>query len=74
MKRYNQGDFVQLIDKPFKEYSELVIHPMFASFVSGKRLMVIEPEDKDGHYHLCDGDGKELWLDRNDIEPWDGVR
>ncbi len=72
--KYNWGDFVQLIDKPFKEYSELVVHPMFASFVSGKRLLVIEPEDEDGCCHLCDEEGKELWLLHNDIELWDGVR
>ena len=65
---------MQLIDKPFKEYSELVIHPMFASFVSGKKLLVIEPEDEDGCCHLCDEEGKELWLLHNDIELWDGVR
>ncbi len=72
--KYNWGDFVQLIDKPFKEYSELVVHPMFASFVSGERLLVIEPEDEDGCCHLCDEEGKELWLLHNDIELWDGVR
>ena len=72
-KKYNKGDFVQLVFKPFEEYSWLVIHPMFVHFVSGKKLMVIESEDEDGHYHLRDKDGRELWLDRNDIEPWDCV-
>lgn len=71
--KYNSGDFVQLVFKPFEEYSELVINPMFAHFVSGKKLMVIEPEDEDGYCHLCDEEGKELWLLHNDIELWDGV-
>ena len=72
MGKFKVGDAVQLAWKPYSEYSPLVISSMFMHFVSGKRLTVIHEADKDGDYHLMDGDGKTLWLNENDIEAWDG--
>ena len=73
MGKFKVGDAVQLAWKPVNEYSRLVISSIFASFLRGKRLTVIEDIDESGDYHLMDGAGKTLWLNENDIVAWDGV-
>ena len=74
MGKFKVGDEVQLIDKPLEEYdNRLVVNAVFKSMVEGKKLIVVANEDEDGDYHLRDTDGKPLYLNVNDIEPWEGI-
>ncbi len=73
MGKFNIGDAVQLIDKPFNEYSELVFSSMFLGKISGQKFIVVEAMDKYGDYPLQDMNGRLLWLNENDLEPWEGI-
>lgn len=73
MGKFNVGDAVQLIDKPFNEYSKLVFSSMFLGKIMGQKFIVIEAMDEDGDYHLHDIGGRSLWLNDNDLEPWEGI-
>ena len=73
MGKFKVGDAVQLIDKPFNEYGALVINSIFLSKISGQKFIVVEAMDEDGDYHLHDMNGLSLWLNDNDLEPWEGI-
>lgn len=73
MGKFKVGDAVQLIDKPFDEYSKLVFSSMFLGKISGQKFIVEEAMDGDGDYLLQDIGGRPLWLNDNDLEPWEGV-
>ena len=73
MGKFNVGDAVQLIDKPFNEYSKLVFSSMFLGRISGQKFIVAEPMDNDGDYLLHDIRGQSLWLNDDDLEPWEGI-
>ena len=71
--KFKVGDAVQLIDKPFNEYSKLVLSSMFLGKISGQKFIVVEAMDEDGDYLLQDMNGRLLWLNDNDLEPWEGI-
>ena len=73
MGKFKVGDAVQLIDKPFNEYGALVINSVFLSKISGQKFIVVEAMDDDDDYHLHDMNGRSLWLNDNDLEPWEGI-
>lgn len=73
MGKFKVGDAVQLIDKPFNEYGKLVFSSMFLRRISGQKFIVAEAMDGDGDYLLHDISGRLLWLNDNDLEPWEGV-
>lgn len=73
MGKFKVGDAVQLIDKPFNEYNKLVFSSMFLGRISGQKFIVMEAMDGDGDYHLHDMNGLSLWLNDNDLEPWEGI-
>lgn len=73
MGKFKVGDVVQLIDKPFNEYSKLVFSSMFLGKIMGQKFIVIEAMDEDGDYLLHDICGRLLWLNDNDLEPWEGI-
>ena len=73
MGKFKVGDAVQLIDKPFNEYSKLVFSSMFLGKIVGQKFIVIEAMDGDGDYLLRDICGRLLWLNDNDLEPWEGI-
>lgn len=73
MGKFKVGDAVQLIDKPFNKYSKLVFSSMFLGKISGQKFIVVEAMDEDGDYHLQDMNGCLLWLNDNDLEPWEGI-
>lgn len=73
MGKFKVGDAVQLIDKPFNEYSKLVFSSMFLGRISGQKFIVMEAMDEDGDYLLHDIGGQSLWLNDNDLEPWEGI-
>ena len=73
MGKFKVGDALQLIDKPFNEYGALVINSIFLSKISGQKFIVVEAMDGDGDYHLYDMNGLSLWLNDNDLEPWEGI-
>ena len=73
MGKFKVGDAVQLIDKPFNEYSSLVFSSMFLGRISGQKFIVAEPMDNDSDYLLHDIRGQSLWLNDDDLEPWEGI-
>lgn len=73
MGKFKVGDAVQLIDKPFNEYSELVFSSVFLGKISGQKFIVVEEMDEDGDYLLHDMNARLLWLNDNDLEPWEGI-
>lgn len=73
MDKFKVGDAVQLIDKPFNEYSKLVFSSMFLGRIMGQKFIVIKAMDKDGDYLLHGIGGRPLWLNDNDLEPWEGI-
>lgn len=73
MGKFKVGDAVQLIDKPFNEYSKLVFSSMFLGKISGQKFIVVEAMDRDGDCHLHDMMGYSFWLNDNDLEPWEGI-
>lgn len=73
MGKFKVGDAVQLIDKPFDEYSKLVFSSMFLGKISGQKFIVVGAMDGDGDYLLHDIGGHLLWLNDNDLEPWEGI-
>lgn len=74
MGKFKVGDAVQLIDKPFNEYNnKLVFSSIFLGKIRGQKFIVVEAMDGDGDYHLRDIDGYSLWLNDNDLEPWEGI-
>ncbi len=73
MGKFKVGDAVQLIDKPFFEYGALVINSIFLSKISGQKFIVARAMDEDGDYLLLDIGGCPLWLNDNDLEPWEGI-
>ena len=73
MGKFKVGDAVQLIDKPFNEYSKLVFSSMFLGQIVGQKFIVAEPMDNDGDYLLHDIRGQSLWLNDDDLEPWEGI-
>lgn len=73
MGKFKVGDAVQLIDKPFNEYSKWVFSSMFLGKISGRKFIVVEAMDEDGDYVLQDMNGRLLWLNDNDLEPWEGI-
>lgn len=74
MGKFKVGDAVQLIDKPFNEYNnKLVFSSMFLGKISGRKFIVVQAMDGDGDYLLRDTNGYSLWLNDNDIEPWEGI-
>lgn len=73
MGKFNIGDAVQLVDKPIYEYSALVINSIFLHKVLGQKLIVAGVADDDGDYPLDDICGRMIYLNVNDLEPWEGV-
>ena len=73
MGKFKVGDAVQLIDKPFNEYSKLVFSSRFLGQISGQKFIVAEAMDGDGDYLLHDIRGQSLWLNDDDLEPWEGI-
>ena len=73
MGKFNVGDAVQLIDKPICEYSALVINSMFLHKIEGQKLVIAGVADDDGDYPLYDMCGRMIYLNANDLEPWEGI-
>lgn len=73
MGKFNVGDAVQLADKPIYEYSALVINSMFLHKIEGQKLVVAGVADDDGDYPLYDMSGRMIFLNINDLEPWEGI-
>ncbi len=73
MSKFKVGDAVQLIDKPIYEYSALVINSMFLHNIKGQKFVVAGVADNNGDYPLYDVCGRMIYLNDNDLEPWEGI-
>lgn len=71
MGKFNVGDAVQLIDK--HEYSALVINSMFLNMIRGRKFIVARAADDNDDYLLRDEYGRDIFLNGNDLEPWEGI-